>query len=183
MAKKILTGLVLAGLSVVAGSALADGLKFLPILDAAYKAEPTLAVSAGVMQASAGRDQSNAVYGLELSMNCGLVQTADNRIRTHLALNRVDQSGLKATLLELSPRYTVPLGGGFSFGAGPALAWVKADAERADKDLFGYGAAAGVAYRSGHYFSGIDLRYLNTDRRQAVGLENWTLGVKLGVNF
>ena len=49
MAKKILTGLVLAGLSVVAGSALADGLKFLPILDPAYKAGIALVTAAGAL--------------------------------------------------------------------------------------------------------------------------------------
>lgn len=183
MPQKMLVGLLLAALSGMSTSALADGLKLLPILQPGFKAEPTLAVTAGVMQTSNGRDDRMGLYGLEFSMNCGLLQTADNRIRTHLALNRADESGLKYTSLELSPRYTVPLGGGFSFGAGPALAWVKADSGRGDKDLFGYGAAAGVAYRSGHYFSGVDLRYLNTERREAAGLENWALQVKVGVNF
>ncbi|MCK6412213.1 MAG: hypothetical protein L6Q55_07290 [Azonexus sp.] len=183
MHKKIFAGLMFATLSAAAMPVLADGFKLFPILQPGFKAEPTVAVTAGMMKVSGNRDDQIGVYGLEFSMNCGLFQTADQRIRTHLAFNRADESGLKYTSLELSPRYTVPLGGGFSFGAGPALAWVKADVSRGDKDLFGYGAAAGVAYRSGAYFSGLDLRYLNTDRREEIGLENWAVNFKLGVNF
>ena len=52
MSKKLFAAALLAGLSVVATPVLAEGLKFLPILESGYKAEPTLAVSAGVMPCS-----------------------------------------------------------------------------------------------------------------------------------
>ena len=161
----------------------ADGLTFLPALKDGFKAAPSLAAVGGVMNASAARDDAIGVYGLDFNMNCGLIQTPENRIRTHVQLLRANQSGIQSTSVELSPRYTLPLGGGFSVGAGPLLAWVKADTGAGDKDLFGYGAVGGVAYRSGHYYSGIDARYLNTETRDRVQLDNWTFTLKVGVNF
>ena len=182
--RKQMMAVLMAGMCAGAATlAQAEGLKFLPILDRDFKAAPTLALTAGGLKAPAGRDDVVAVYGLEFSMNCGLLQTPDNRIRTHVSVNHANEGGLKYTSVELSPRYTMPLGSGFSIGAGPALAWIKADLGQGDKDRFGYGAATGVAYRNGAYFSGVDLRYLNTERRDDVKLENWTLMAKVGVNF
>lgn len=180
---RLVSALAFAGFAVAATASHADGLRFLPVLDSGHKFEPTLAVTAGVMNAPTARDDAMFVYGLDLNFNCGLIQTPDNRIRTHLQLNRVNESGVKATSIELSPRYTVPLGGGFSFGVGPALALVMADNGNTDKNLFGYGVAAGANYRKGVYYSGLDLRYLNTNERSNVGFENWALMAKVGINF
>jgi len=178
-----LTALLFAGLALSAPLSQAEGLKFLPILQSDFKAEPSLAVTVGAVHAPSARDDVIGSYGLDFNMNCGLIQTPDNRIRTHVQLNHVDQSGVRATSLELSPRYTLPLGGGFSFGAGPALAWVSAKTAAGDKDLFGYGVASGFNFRKGHYYSGLDLRYLNTEARQHVEFENWALTAKVGFNF
>lgn len=175
--------LLAAGLALATGASQADGLKFFPGLQSGFKHEPTLAITAGVMNASAGQDDTMFVYGLDFNMNCGLIQTPDNRIRTHIQLNHVDKSGIKATSIELSPRYTLPLGGGFSVGAGPALALVMADNGNADKNLFGYGLAAGANFRKGAYYSGLDVRYLNTNERDRVQFENWAVLAKVGINF
>jgi len=175
--------LLVAGLALGTTASHADGLKFFPGLDKGFKAEPSLAVTAGVMSASATDDDSMFVYGLDFNMNCGLIQTPDNRIRTHIQINHTDESGMKATSFELSPRYTLPVGGGFSVGAGPVLGMVKADNGVTDKNLFAYGAVIGANYRKGMYYSGLDLRYLNTSERNHVEFENWALIAKVGINF
>ncbi|MBI2276504.1 MAG: hypothetical protein HYU74_04060 [Dechloromonas sp.] len=179
----IASALLVAGLSMTAVNSHADGLKFFPGLSAGFKFEPTLAVSVGTMNAAAARDDAMTVYGLDFNMNCGLIQTPDNRIRTHIQINHVDESGVKSTSFELSPRYTLPLGGGFSVGAGPALALVKVDNGNADKNLFGYGAVAGLNYRAGMLYAGADVRYLNTNERDDVQFENWAVLAKVGINF
>ena len=180
---RLATSLLAAGLVLTATASHADGLKFFPGMSAGFKFEPTVAISAGVMNASAANDDSMAVYGLDINMNCGLIQTPDNRIRTHIQINHVDDSGVKSTSFELSPRYTLPLGSGFSVGAGPALALVMVDNGNDDKNLFGYGAVAGVNFRSGAFYAGADLRYLNTTERNNVEFENWALLAKVGINF
>ncbi|QRM20071.1 hypothetical protein GBK02_12025 [Dechloromonas sp. TW-R-39-2] len=181
--QRFASALLLGSLAFAATASHAEGLRFFPGLDSGFKFEPTLALSAGVMHAKAADDNSQLVYGLDFSMNCGLIQTPDNRIRTHIQINHVNESNAKATSFELSPRYTVPLGGGFSVGVGPALALVKADNGHNELNLFGYGVAAGANFRKGAYYSGIDLRYLNTNERNNVEFENWALMAKVGINF
>lgn len=181
--QRFASALLLGSLAFAATASHAEGLRFFPGLDSGFKFEPTLALSAGVMHAKAADDNSQLVYGLDFSMNCGLVQTPDNRIRTHIQINHVNESNAKATSFELSPRYTVPLGDGFSVGVGPALALVKADNGHNERNLFGYGVAAGANFRKGAYYSGIDLRYLNTNERNNVEFENWALMAKVGINF
>ena len=77
----------------------------------------------------------------------------------------------------------LPLGSGFSVGAGPVLGAVMADNGRTDKTLFGYGAVVGANYRKGMYYSGLDLRYLNTTESAGVSFENVALMAKVGINF
>lgn len=78
---------------------------------------------AGALNISASPEEvcSDTAYGVEMNFNCGLIQSPDNRIRTHLSISRVDGNSYDATIIELSPRYTVPLSHGFSIGAGPSL--------------------------------------------------------------
>lgn len=180
---RLTSALVVAGLALAASASHAEGLTFLPGLNAGFKFEPTLAVSVGGMNAAAARDDSLTVYGIDFNMNCGLIQTPANRIRTHIQINHVDESGVKSTSFELSPRYTLPIGGGFSVGAGPALALVKVDNSNTDKNLFGYGAVAGLNYRAGMLYAGADVRYLNTTERNNVQFENWAVLAKVGINF
>jgi len=180
---RLASSLLLAALLLSAATGHADGLKFFPGLQSGFKFEPTLALSVGAMNASAARDDAIAVYGIDFNMNCGLIQTPDNRIRTHVQINHTDKSGAKSTSFELSPRYTLPLGGGFSVGVGPVLAVVMADNGNDDKNLFGYGVAAGANFRKGMYYSGLDVRYLNTNERDHVQFENWALIAKVGINF
>ena len=175
--------LLLASLTLGASASHADGLRLFPSLDAGFKFDPTLAVSAGVMDANAASDNSITVYGLDFNMNCGLIQTPDKRIRTHIQINRVNGSGIKSTAFELSPRYTLPVGGGFSLGAGPVPAAVMVDNGNADKTLFGYGAVAGLNFRSDMFYAGADVRYLNTTERDNAELDNWALLAKFGINF
>ena len=174
---------LLAGLALGATASQADGLRFFAGKEAGFKFEPTIALTGGVMKATPANDDNNFVYGLDFNMNCGLIQTTDNRIRTHVQINHTNESGVKATSFELSPRYTLPIGSGFSVGAGPVIGMVRADNGVADKNLFAYGAVVGANYRKGMYYSGLDLRYLNTSERNNVDFENWALIAKVGINF
>lgn len=181
--KKIAIALTLAGLSLLTTMSHAEGLSFFPGLKPGFKFEPSLAVSAGVLNSSTGNDNTMAVYGLDFNMNCGLIQTPDNRIRTHVQINHSDKSGVKSTTFELSPRYTLPVGSGFSVGAGPVLGVAMVDNGRNDKNLFAYGAVAGVNFRAGMLYAGADVRYLNTNDRDNVDYENWAVLAKVGINF
>ncbi len=174
----------LAATALLATSAQAEGWRVAPLLtDPDFRLEPSLAVTAGHVEPTASGTDSGSAFGLELNFNCGLIQSPDNRIRTHLSMSRFDEDDAEVTSVTLSPRYTLPLDGGLSIGAGPSLALVRAEAGDHDENLFGYGVAAGLNYRAGALYAGADLHYQATTERSGVEFDNWTLTAKLGVNF
>lgn len=180
MKTKLLAAAVLATLSCAAA---ADGWRFAPMLsDKSFKLAPTLAVTANRVDPKDA--DSDSAYGLDLNVNCGLLQDPQNRMRTHLNLGRYSKNGVKVTSFELSPRYMVPVGQGLTVGAGPSLAAYNVDGQGGyDETLFAVGVAAGVSYRSGALFLGGDVRYHATEKKNGADFDNWTIGLKVGANF
>lgn len=186
MKNTLKTTLLAAALATASLSATAEGVRFAPLLtDPNFKLEPTIALVAGSLKPE--NFSSDLYAGVELNFNCGLFQTADNRMRTHLAIGSYDRGGLELTTFELSPRYTVPMGNGFSVGVGPGIAYVSADAANQESSHFAWMVAGGVNYRSGAYYAGVDLRYQDTHEKRVAGVErdadNWLLAAKVGINF
>lgn len=179
---KLLLAIIASSLS---AGAMADGLRFAPLLsDSGFKFAPTLAVMAGAVKPSG--ESGEAVYGIDLNFNCGLLQTPENRIRTHLTLSRVSDSNYDATLIEMSPRYTVPLASGFSIGVGPSLGAVRIDPDvvgRNRETLFAYGLVGGVNYRMGALYAGLDLGVRRTGEKNHTDFDSTYATLKLGINF
>lgn len=180
---RLVAVLLAAGLTLSAAPSHAESLRFLPGLQSGYEFAPTLAVAAGVANVPDANHDADFIFGLDFNFNCLLVQTPENRMRTHLQLNHTGKSGWKSTALELSPRYTLPVGEGFAVGAGPVLALVFADNGQKNRSLFGVGVVGGVEFRHGRFYTGADLRYLETIERRTVDFDNWALLAKIGVNF
>ncbi len=171
-------------LALLAGAAAAHAgeWQFLPALkNPNYKPDLAVALTGSRVLPDTGPN-ANA-FGLEVSAHCGLLQTPDDRLRTHVNLSRTDKNGTKVTAFELSPRYTIPLAQGLSVGVGPSLGAFSVDTPARDKTLFGIGAAVGLNYRSGVLYTGVDLRYHATSERDGIDHDPMTIGAKIGVNF
>ena len=177
--KKIALAAALVSLS--AGAAAAEGWRLAPVGEPGFKFAPSLAVTAGSVKPKDG--ERATALGLDLNFNCGLLQSPDNRMRTHLSLSRVDESSYELTNIELSPRYTVPVGEGLSIGVGPSLGLVAVDAAGDDERLFGIGLVGGVNYRMGSLYAGADLRIQRTNEKNGFDFDNWAATAKLGMNF
>jgi hypothetical protein len=177
--KKTALALALLATSTLAS---AQSWRLLPVFEVDHRFEPTLALSVGTVDPD-GAPPSATQIGLQLSFNCGLIQSPDNRIRSYFQINRSDKHGLQATAYELSPRYLLPLGQSFSIGAGPSLTAVHLSGNGTNKTLYGLGLAAGLDWRSGPFYAGADLRMHNTSSRGGVDYDSTTFGVKIGVNF
>lgn len=179
---KLLLAVLVSSLS---AAAMADGLKFAPVMsDQAFKFAPTLAATAGTVKPNG--ESSETAFGLELNFNCGLLQTADNRIRTHVSLSHIDDKDYNATVIELSPRYTVPLVDGFSVGIGPSLGAVRVDPDAAGvnrETYFAYGIVGGVNYRLGALYAGLDLGVRQTNDKNHSDFDSRYATLKVGVNF
>lgn len=177
--KKMVIAASLAALSVTAQ---AEGWRFAPgFTEQGYKFDPSLAGTVNLVDPD--DHSSDTGFGVDFNFNCALIQDPQNRIRTHLQIGRISDSGLKANTFELSPRYTMPLQNGFSVGVGPSLAMYQVDMPGYDKNLFGIGVAAGVNFRSGALYLGADARYHDTQRKGGADFDNFTMAVKAGINF
>jgi opacity protein-like surface antigen len=160
----------------------ADGWQWLPALnDPAWQPDLAVALTGSRVMPGTGPD-ANA-WGLELSAHCGLMQTPDRRLRTHVNLSHASRDGTTVNAFELSPRYTVPLTEALSIGVGPSLGAFRVDTGAGARTLPGYGAAVGMNYRVGALYTGVDLRYHATTRRSGIDHDPLTLAAKIGVNF
>lgn len=180
--KKPILAIALSFLSL---SAMAEGWKFAPLLtDPGFKLEPTIAATVNSTKPQASG--SATFYGLEMNVNCGLIQSPDNRIRTHISLNRANEGNYDATIFELSPRYTMPLWEGFSIGVGPSLGAVRVDPAAAGvsaETLFAYGVVAGLNYRRGAFYAGLDLGARRTNDKNGIDYDGRLATLKAGFNF
>lgn len=173
-------------LAVASLGAAAEGIRLAPLFtEPDFKLEPTIAAVLGAMKPADG--SSDLFAGVELNFNCGLFQTADTRMRTHLAVGSYDRDGLKLSTVELSPRYTLPMGSGFSAGVGPGIAYVRSTVADQDASHFAWMIAGGVNYRNGAYYAGVDLRFQAAKDKTVGGVarevDNWALAAKVGLNF
>lgn len=180
--KKTLLAVALSSLSL---AAMAEGWKFAPVLsDPGFKFQPT--VAAAVSSVKPEGASSDTAYGLELNFNCGLIQSPDNRIRTHFSVSRATEDAYDATVVELSPRYTVPVADGWSVGVGPSIGAVRVDpaaAGVATETMFAYGVVAGVNYRAGAFYAGLDLGARRTNDKNGIDYDGRAATLKVGFNF
>jgi hypothetical protein len=185
MMMKTLAALLAIQLASVSLAA-AEGAKFAPLFtDPEFRFEPTVAAVIGGLKPEDA--PSGLFVGAELNFNCGLFQTADQRMRTHLLLGGYDHDGVELSTIELSPRYTLPIGSGFSLGAGPGLAYVRSTVGNQDASHLAWMLAGGVNFRKRAYYAGVDLRYQDTAEKQLGGVSidpnNWAIAAKVGYNF
>jgi hypothetical protein len=167
--------------SLIAPAHAAEGWTFLPIANPGFKLAPTLAVTTNSNKPDQGSSATG--YGIDFNFNCALLQSPDQRIRTHLNLSHTSKDGTTVNAFELSPRYTIPLGNGLSVGIGPSLALFKVESGSVSKNLFGAGVATGLNYNLGAFYAGFDLRYHSTTAKDGVDYDPSSVGVKVGINF
>ncbi|HKK57383.1 hypothetical protein [Marinobacter sp.] len=177
-------GLVLASAST---GAAAEEWDFLAGLSDDYQAKPSLALVGGIMDPDSGSLDSGAVYGVEFSLNCPLLQPPSNRIRQQLSLTQFDEDGVEITSLELSPHYVVPMSENLEIGFGPGFGVLDVEAGPEDEMLFGVHAGASVHYRQGAFFAGAEARYLVTTEERFGGTDrdadNARVLLKVGINL
>lgn len=186
--KKTALMALLAASVFASSAAVADGWRLFAMSEQGFKFEPTVALTANrIDPKAAGADNATAV-GVDLNFNCGLIQDPRNRMRTHLIVTQTDEEMSEQTGIELSPRYTVPMGGGLAIGVGPSLGSFSyklkhMSGHEVKESFFGYGLAAGVDYKAGAFYAGADLRYHVSSEKNGMDIDHTVAGVKVGINF
>jgi len=180
---RILT--IAAALSALTAPAFAGDWQFLPIAEKGYAPNFVASVTGGIMDPQHAK--SGDAWGLELAMNCGLIQTPTGVVRTKLSVNKFDKGGLDLTTVELNPRWTIPVAKDVTFGIGPGIGWVKADAGNRTVDMFAWQAGADLDYRMGQLYLGLGARWQDTVGKTITtgqqGADNWLVQAKVGIAF
>jgi hypothetical protein len=108
-------------------------------------------------------------------------------VRTKLSVNKFDKGGLDLTTVELNPRWTIPVAKDVTFGIGPGIGWVKADAGNRTVDMFAWQAGADLDYRMGQLNLGLGARWQDTVGKTIAtgqqGADNWLVQAKVGIAF
>ncbi len=179
-----------AAAALAAGTAQADGWTFLPATKPGYTPEPTVAVTAGLLNPDSTIGGSATAYGVELSMNCALIQPPSNRVRTTVSFLTYEDGDLKLTDVELNPHYVVELSDNFWVGGGPGVGVVKADTSDQDATMLAFQLGASAHYRMDKLFIGAEARYQFTQSKDIgpaanpdSGVNNVRALVKVGFNF
>ena len=177
--------LLIAAAAALSAPAFAGDWQFLPILDKGYTPNFVASVTGGIMDPQ--HVSSDAAWGLELAMNCGLVQTPTGVVRTKLSVNKFDKGGLDLTTVELNPRWTIPVAKDVTFGIGPGIGWVKADGGARTVDMFAWQVGADMDYRIGQLNLGVGARWQDTVNKTIStgreGADNWLVQAKVGIAF
>lgn len=187
MKKQVCASLIGLVVATAAPGVAAEEWDFLAGLSDDYQAQPSLALVGGVMDPDFGALDSGALYGLEFSLNCPLLQPPSNRIRQQLSLTRFDEDGVEITSLEINPHYVIAMSENLEIGFGPGFGVLDVQAGPQDDMLLGIQAGASVHYRRGALFVGGEARYqVTTEERFGgtdQGADNARVLLKVGMNL
>lgn len=151
-----------------------------------YVANPAVSLIAGNLDPDITGADSGTVTGIELSLNCPLLQPPTNRIRQQISYGVYDEDGLKISTIELNPHYIVKVAPGWEVGAGPGLGYVSVESDGFDESAWALQLGASVHYTGmGPLFVGAEARYQVTDELGDTSEEadNTRLALKVGMSF
>ncbi len=180
-----LTGAIL----LVTGNAQAAGdWNFLAGTKDGFVAEPAISLMLGQMDPGNNMD-SDIITGIELSLNCPLLQPPSNRIRQQASYTTYDDNGVKITSLEINPHYVVEVAPGLEIGGGPGLGYVMVDNGVADDAVFGLQLGVSAHYTlQSPLFIGAEARYQitgedNFGAASKSDVNNYRIALKVGYSF
>lgn len=153
--------LSLAGLTLLManGAQAADQWTWLAGAEDDYQPQYTISLLMGQMDPGDNMD-SDTVAGVELALNCPLLQPPSNRIRQQLSYIQYENNGVEIESIELNPHYVVEVTPGLEIGAGPGLGLVMVDTPNGDGNVFGLQLGLSAHFQGASpLFVGAEVRY------------------------
>lgn len=173
------------GLITLTASAFSGDWTFMPIRDAAYKADTTLSLAGGTLSGTPAG--SGSYTGVELAFNCLALQPPSGVIRSKVSYGEFNHNGLKLSSFEVNPRWTTKLSDNLSFGIGPGIGYVQAKSLGVSTGMGAVQIGADLDYRVGALNLGLGARWQNTGNKYIApginGANNSLVQAKLGINF
>ncbi|MET0068236.1 MAG: outer membrane beta-barrel protein [Candidatus Thiodiazotropha sp.] len=175
-------GVALAGTPVWA----ADNWGFLPVKSDGFDPDMTLSFMGGITDPMPHGLDADLSFGLELSMNCFLLDPPQGTIRQQISYMQYDDSGLKITSFEMNPHYLYRVDDKFSIGIGPGIGYVDADGRNVNEGALAIQGGVSLHYKmSNHLFLGAEARYQWTRELDDTNddLKNTRIFGKVGYRF
>lgn len=181
MKKNVLSALVAVTL---ASGLEANAWKILPVLGANYTPDFAVALTGGFNKLT-DADDTQSIYGVEVSLNCPLLSPPTDTIRQRLSITNYDYDGLSILSVSLNPHHMFQVADTTTIGFGPSLGVSTVDVGDEDDVVFTYGLGASLRSDiSDRLFVGVEARYELTQESDIVDdLDNTKVLVKLGYQF
>jgi hypothetical protein len=180
MKEIILSTVILFGLSV---EAVAEDWKWMPIAGEEYTPDYAVASLWGSHELDKYDNYSGDVFGVELSMKCGLLQASEHEIRQQISLTNYDHHKDRVIILGLNPHYMFSFADQFYLGFGPSMQLVYVDSDTTSKNaLLGLGIGGSLRKDfTDKIFFGVEINYVKTnasdfDNFRAIGKLGYRLG-------
>ncbi len=138
-------------------------------------------------------DAVSPVYGVEISLQCPLVNSPKAYIRQHFKFTHQQDEKFTSTTIEINPQYMIIAKPRIKLGIGPSAGLIFANIEEDHKTIFSYGLGTASAYYVKNISVGIGISYAMTNKfslanskYESAGtarLNNWSSFLKLGYKF
>jgi len=157
-----------------------------------YKPEMEISLIGG-FQKFKNPDAASAVYGVEVSLQCPLVQSQKAYIRQHFKFTHQQAQKISSTTIEINPQCVILDRSNIKLGIGPGAGLIFANIAEDHKTIFSYGLGTSSAYYFKKISIGIGACYAMTNKvsyanskYESAGtarLNNWSSFLKLGYKF
>ncbi|MET0091558.1 MAG: outer membrane beta-barrel protein [Candidatus Thiodiazotropha sp.] len=164
----------------------ADHWGFLPAKSDGFDPDLTLSVMGGITDPLPHGLDADLSFGLELPMNCLLLDPPQGSIRQQFSYMQYDDSGLKITSFEMNPHYLYRIDDKFSIGVGPGIGYVDADGRHVNEGVLAIQGGVSLHYKmSEQLFLGAEARYQWTQELDDTNddLKNTRIFGKVGYRF
>ena len=187
MKKTIKVLIAIAGLISLNSTVWAEGdWRFLPVQGDGFDPDLTLSVTGGIMDPQTHGLDTDLVFGLELSLNCLLLDPPQGKIRQQLSFSHYDDGGLEITSFEMNPHYIYNMDNALSIGFGPGIGYLDADGRNVNEGAFTLQGGVSLHYKmSERLFLGAEARYQWTKELDDLDddLKNARIFGKVGYRF
>ena len=149
-----------AVLATFSTASLAEGSwKFFPGVEDGFIFDPTMSVMAGQMIVSESIGDAAIGMGVELSINCPLIQPPTNRVRQQISFFNYKDGDNTINTVEINPHYVMEVMPKLEIGAGPGFGYVSADVDGKTANMGAFQLGGSVHYRVSSFFIGAEGRY------------------------
>lgn len=150
--------------------------------------DPTISLMAGQMQSVSEVGDAAIGVGVELSINCPLVQPPTNRVRQQISYFNYQDGDSTLHTVEINPHYIVEVMPKLEIGAGPGFGFISADVNGKTANMGAFQLGGSVHYRMNSMFIGAEARYQWTTTADVGngtdnGAKNARAVIKVGYDF